>query len=261
MVRKSAIGTYHEGVYRRTPKAPRFDGRALGRLLVQPRRAFEDLYDHTSVLTGGGVAIAIIVNTAMLNLFVYWFVFESSDVYTSTEYNLSSSRGIFSIDPIWTGLFLAGASFFLTSGIVYGLVRAGGDAKRPNPGKTLGLLGYAMFPAFLIGIVMAIVVAVFGADIIDYEEAIKGAEGSIGAYELLEEFQLIYYALVVVMLLWGLRTHAAAASVANDSAPGRTLGLTLAAWVLSYTLLVVAIQAYYLVFEGGFAEIPWLPLM
>ena len=236
--------TYHPGAYRGARGEPRLDPGALPRLLVRPRRALEALWHHTGAIHGIVVAAVLIVATMLVQAILRW-------VYSGEILGL---LGRFS--PL-QGVLMGLLAFLLMVALTFLLVRAFGDARRPDAGMTCGLMGYAMFPVVVIGIILSVATAYYGDDL----EAFRERTGSLAEeWTGWTQYWVVYYVLLVAMVLWGVRVQAIAASVANDSAPGRTLGLVLVAWLASALVWVLALEMYLWATRGEWAELPWLPL-
>ena len=230
---------------------PYVDLAALPRLLVRPRKTFEELAPHTGPLQGAMVAIVLIVVAGVVDALVRWVfgLFRSGDVHP---------LGLIARFPTFLAIVMAFIGFLLMAGISYRLVAGYGKARHPDAGLTLGLMGYAMFPVIILGIVFSIVMTYYGGEVSAFLDETGGQLEDWGGWG---EYWLVYWVLLLVMLLWGVRFQAKAAMVANDSAGGRTLALVLAAWVLSLVLWVVVVELWFLLTEGSFVDLPWLPFL
>lgn len=228
---------------------PYVDIAALPRLLVRPRKTFEDLRPHTGPLQGAMVALVLIVVAAAVDALVRWIfsTFRSGDVH---------ALGLLGRFPTFMGVVLGFIGFLLMAGIAYRLVAAHGKARRPDAGMTVGLMGYAMFPVVILGIAFSVVTTYYGGEVAAFVNETGGLVEDWGGWG---EYWLVYYVLLLVMVLWGVRIQAKAAVVANESAGGRTLGLVLLAWVLSIVIWIVLIEIWFFVTEGEWVDLPWLP--
>lgn len=242
--------TFHPGVYEREEESPRFDLRNWVRMLFKPKEAFEDLYNHTSALTGVVIAIVLISATTIIGVVLMQEI--AADVvipenqsapFGAESFNVTA-EGVAITIGIEVGMFLVAGLF------VFGLLSTIGNARRPNLGKTLGLIGYAKLPAFLIGIPLALVAPMILATV-DWEEVQRlqeeGEEGQMGVPDWAGEvcgLGAFMVLLAIVMFIWGLWVHSHAAAVANDTAPGTAMGFTLLAWILTFvveTLLAMVV--------------------
>jgi hypothetical protein len=230
---------------------PYVDLAALPRLLLRPRKTFEELAPHTGPLQGALVALVLIVVAGVVDALVRWLfsLVWSGDVH---------AMGLVGRFPTVMAIVLGFIGFLLMAGVSYRLVAGYGRARRPDPGLTVGLMGYAMFPVIILAIVLSIVMTYYGGEADRFLEETGGQLEEWGGWG---EYWLVYWVLLVVTLLLGVRFQAKAATVANDSAGGRTLLLVLAAWVLSIVLWVAVVQLWFLLTEGHFVDMPWLPFV
>lgn len=227
---------------------PYVDIGALPRLLVRPRKTFESLRPHTGSLQGALVALVLIVVAGVVDALIRWLfaTFRSGDVH---------ALGLIGRFPTILAIVIGFLGFLLMAGVSYRLVAAYGKARHPDAGLTVGLMGYAMFPIIILGIVISIVMTYYGGQV---EAFIDDTGGQMEDWGGWGQFWLIYWALIIVMLLWGVRFQAKAAVVANDSAGGRTLALVLLAWVLSIVLLIMIVELWFFITDGKFVDLPWL---
>ncbi len=230
---------------------PYVDIGALPRLLVRPRKTFEELRPHTGPLQGVIVALVLIVLAGVADAIVRWLfaTFRSGDIH---------DLGLLGRFPTLVGVVLAFMMFLLMAGIAHRLVLAHGKARRPDPGLTVGLMGYAMFPVVILSIAISVVMTYYGSEVAAFVDETGGVLGDWGGWG---EYWLVYWALLLVMVLWGVRIQAKAAAVANDSAGGRTLGLVLVAWMISILVWITVLQVWSLITEGEWADMPWLPVV
>jgi uncharacterized protein involved in cysteine biosynthesis len=224
---------------------------ALPRLLVRPRKTLEELRPHTGPLQGAMVALVLVVVAGVVDALVRWLfaTFRSGDVH---------AMGLIGRFPTFLTIVIGFLGFLLMAGVSYRLVAAYGKARHPDAGLTVGLMGYAMFPVIILGMVISIVMTYYGGQL---EAFIDETGGQVEDWGGWSQYWLVYWALLLVMLLWGVRFQAKAAVVANDSAGGRTLGLVLVAWVLSILLWIVMVQLWFLLTEGEFTDLPWLDIV
>jgi predicted secreted protein len=230
---------------------PYVDLAALPRLLVRPRKTFEELRPHTGPLQGALVALVLIVVAGVVDALIRWLfgLLRSGDIH---------AMGLIGRFPTFVAVVIGFIGFLLVAGVSYRLVAGYGKARRPDAGLTVGLMGYAMFPVIILGIVISIVMTYYGGEVDAFLEETGGQLEDWGGWG---QYWLVYWILLLVMLLWGVRFQAKAAVVANDSAGGRTLLLVLAAWVLSIVLWVVMVQLWFLLTEGELVDLPWLPFI
>jgi len=142
---------------------PYVDIAALPRLLVRPRKTFEELAPHTGPLQGAMVAIVLIVVAGLVDALVRW-------LFTTVLGRDLHAVGLMGRFPTLFGVVLAFIGFLLMAGLSYRFVAAWGKAKRPDAGKTVGLMGYAMFPVILIGIAMSVLMTYFGGELAAFLE-------------------------------------------------------------------------------------------
>jgi len=224
---------------------------ALPRLLVRPRSTLEELRPHTGPLQGAFVALVLIVVAGVVDALVRWTIsmLGSGDVHRV---------GLLSRFPSFTGVVLAFLAFLLLAALVFNLVARWGKARRPDAGTTVGLLGYAMFPVVILGIVISILLAYFGGQVGEFVDR----TGSLAEdYSGWDSYWWLYYLLLLVTVLLGVRYQAKAASVANDSAGGRTLALTAVAWIISLVILVLVVEVWSLLSGDGWVDLPLLPFL
>jgi len=230
---------------------PYVDIAALPRLLVRPRKTFEELAPHTGPLQGAMVAIVLIVVAGLVDALVRW-------LFTTVLGRDLHAVGLMGRFPTLFGVVLAFIGFLLMAGLSYRFVAAWGKAKRPDAGKTVGLMGYAMFPVILIGIAMSVLMTYFGGELAAF---LEGSGNQLEDWGGWGQYWLVYWLFVLVMVLIGIRVQAKAAGVANDSAGMRTLGAVAVAWVVSIVVWIVMVQLWFLVTEGEWVDLPWLPLI
>lgn len=230
---------------------PYVDIGALPRLLVRPRRTFEELAPHTGPLQGSMVALVLIVVAGLVDALVRW-------LFTTVLGRDLHMIGLINRFPTFLAVVIAFIMFLLMAGLSYRFTASWGKASRPDPGMTVGLMGYAMFPVVIIGIAMSVLMTYFGGEVAAF---LEGSGNRLEDWGGWGQYWLVYWLFVLVMVLWGIRVQAKAARVANDSAGMRTMGAVAAAWVVSIVLWVVIVQLWSLVTEGEWADLPWLPFL
>jgi hypothetical protein len=235
----------------RTMAKPYVDIGALPRLLVRPRKTFEDLRPHTGPLQGAMVALVLIVVAGLVDALVRWLF----TTVLGRDLHVVGLAGRF---PTFVAVLVAFIMFLLMAGLSYRFTVSWGRAKHPDAGMTVGLMGYAMFPVIIIGIAMSVLMTYFGGQVAAFLEGTGTRLEDWGGWG---QYWLVYWLFVLVMLLWGIRVQAKAARVANDSAGMRTMGAVAAAWVVSIVLWVVIVQLWSLVTEGEWVDLPWLPFI
>jgi hypothetical protein len=227
---------------------PYVDISALPRLLVRPRRTFEELAPHTGPLQGAMVALVLIVVAGLVDAVIKW-------LFATAGSGEVHAVGLAGRLPTFMGVVLGFIGFLLMAGLTFRFTAGLGKAKRPDAGKTVGLMGYAMFPVVILGIAMSVVMGYYGGEVASFIEGTGGLAEDWGGWG---EFWLVYWIVLVVMILWGVRIQAKASAVANDSAGMRTLGSVVAAWVVSIVVWIVLVEVWFLVTEGELVDLPWL---
>ena len=182
---------------------PYVDIGALPRLLVRPRRTFEELRPHTGPLQGTIVALMLIALAGVVDLLVRWLfaTFRSGDIH---------ALGLLSRFPTLVGVVMAFLAFLLMVGISFKLVAAHGKSRRPDAGLTVGLMGYAMFPVVILAIAMNVIMTYYGSEVSAFVDETGGVLEDWGGWG---QYWLVYWAFLLVMLLWGVRIQAKAAAV------------------------------------------------
>jgi hypothetical protein len=229
---------------------PYVDIAALPRLLVRPRRTFEELRPHTGPLQGAMVALVLIVVAGVVDYLIRWIF---SNIRGGASHQVV---GMASRLPTLFGIVLAFVAFLLMAGLTYRFVAGWGQAKRPEAGMTVGLMGYAMFPVVILGIAMSVVMAYYSGEVERFVEGTGKVADDWGGWG---QYWVIYWVMVLIVILWGVRIQAKAASVANDSPGMRTLGCVAAAWVASIVFWIVIMEAWLLLTTGEFDGFTWLP--
>lgn len=218
--------TYHPGVYERPAKAPYIDVGNLFKLLFKPKEAFEDLYDHTEQAQGIILAILFIVISGVVSIIsMYAFLGGwdlPSDAGTPMFASSSAATSVIGIITNVVGFFLA-AWFFHAF--------AKGSARHPSISKTIGMMGYAKFPAFLLTTIAAIALplSLRGFDETANPDEVLGAAGQVCAVMVL----------YIIAFVWAWWVHSHAQSVANDLSTGSALGYIFLAWFLMFIIIAV----------------------
>ncbi len=219
------VSTYHPGVYERPQQTPYLDFGNLFKVLVKPQEAFENLYDHTSQVQGWILAIIFIVVTAVVSIIANFVILGDFDLPDGGGAPFGSGTSLVSsIINIPIGL----AMFWLVGWIVHAILKNPSTSRRPSMDKTLGLMGYAKFPAFILMLIAAVVMPLslqgFDPDASD-EDILAGLGGICGA-------MIIY----LIALIWALFVHGHAQSVANDCPKGTATGIVFVAWFVTYLI-------------------------
>jgi hypothetical protein len=223
--------TYHPGLYDKPERKPYIDVGALFRLLFHPKEAFEDLYDHTTSTQGWILAIIFIVVSGVVGLAANLAIVGSIDLPDEVGTpGVTASSGLQSIIGIFTNILF----FFLTAWLFFSFVKD--KARKPDMSKTIGLMGYAKFPMFIIGLVIAVLTPMLllntGWDP-DNPDTIDDAVGGICA------FTAAILGLSLLGFFWALWVHSHAQSVANDVSSGTAMGYMFLTWFLIFLLTIV----------------------
>ncbi len=232
--------THHPGLYERQPEKPRLDFGALGMVLFRPKEAFYRLYHHTEMAQGVTMAFFFVCVGSLIG-FVLSLVLQLE---VATELGGGGFPGFgvaMTALSLALGIGLGMLNYFLATQLVFWFIKMGRPL-RPNRSKTFGLVGYAKFPAFVMGIAHSaiyttIIAAGFGGTV---PEAAATACGA----------QLVQLVIWIVMLVWGLWVHSHAASVANDVSLGTGFAFTLVAWILTFVIYILATLVITLIIVG-----------
>jgi hypothetical protein len=231
--------TFHPDAYARPEEEPRLDIGALFRVLFTPKAAFEDLYNHSSTNQGIILAIGFILITSILayafNVAILGSDFEVPD--DATTFGNTGVSILGTVISVVTGLVM----FLLAGWLVYVLLKGPGKARRPDFSKTIGLIGYAKFPAFILGILVAILTPIM-MDSVNFDDLTSDdpdqVTSGLGAFcGALAGLVVIW----IIMLIWGLWVHSHAASVANDVSMGTAFGFTLLAWFIALIIMIAIV--------------------
>jgi hypothetical protein len=226
--------TFHPGVYDKPEREPYIDVGNLFRLLFHPKEAFEDLYDHTTSTQGWTLAIIFIVISAVIGLALNLAFLGTIDLPEDVDTTgFSTASGVGSIIGIFTNILY----FFITAWLFNTLIKE--KARRPDLGKTIGMMGYAKFPMFIITLIIAILTPLLllnlGFDPEDPDAAIDALGNICG-------LTIAILVLSLVGFIWSLWVHSQAQSVANDMESGSAMGWMFLTWFL-VGLLSAAIGA------------------
>ncbi len=222
--------TYHPGLYDKPEQEPYIDIGNLFKLLFRPKEAFEDLYDHTTGTQGAILAIIFIVIGAIVELvsnLAIWGSFDLPD--DATVPGVVGASGALSI----VGIFTSIVAFFMTAWMFHAFIKE--KARKPDLSKTMGMMGYAMFPAFLIGIIIAIAAPATLAGI-DFDADPDAGVGTLCG------FLALVMVVGIIGVIWAVIVHSNAQSVANDISTGSAFGWLLLSWII-VGIIIAVIQA------------------
>jgi hypothetical protein len=212
--------TYHPGVYERPAKEPYLDIGLMFKSLFSPKEAFEELYDHTSSTQGIVLAVIFILTMAVVTIAASFAILGNMDIPDDAAV---PGGGATSVTQTVINIFVGLAMFFLAAYMIFHFL-SGGKGRRANKDKTIGFLGYAKFPAFIIGTLIAIATPIMlgsmDLEALENEdpEAVGDALGAICG--LLG----VIIGLGAIGLIWSLWVHSHAQSVANDTSVGTAFG-------------------------------------
>ncbi len=219
------LPTHHPGLYERPQRTPFLDIGALFKLLFRPKEAFEDLYDHTSATQGYILAIVFIVIMALIGLAANQAILGSLDLPEDTAFpGLGGGNAVVSVIGIFTGILF----FWMTAWMFHAFIKT--KSRSPSLDKTIGMMGYAKFPAFIIGSIIAIVMPITmigiaeGTD--DPETALSAICGTLA----------LVFGLGIIGMLWAFWVHSNAQSVANDMSNSSAFGWLFLTWFLVYLI-------------------------
>jgi hypothetical protein len=216
--------TYHPGLYDKPEREPYIDVGNLFKLLFRPKQAFEDLYDHTTSTQGSILAIMFIIISAVIGIMTTYGVLGTLDVPDDSAVPwVNSTNGAMSAVQVFINIM----AFFLTAWLFHGLVK--GRAAHPDQSKTIGMMGYAKFPAFLvltiIGIATPLILLSSGFDASDPDTADEAIGSLCGLVVLV-------IGLGSVGFFWSIWVHTHAQSVANDVSTGTAFGYLFLSWII-----------------------------
>ena len=220
------LPTFHPGLYERPQQTPFLDIGALFKLLFRPKEAFEELYDHTSAAQGYILAIVFIVIIAMLGLAANLAILGSWDQPEDAAVPGLTGGGnaVLSVIGIFTGILF----FWITAWMFHGFIKT--KSRQPSMDKTIGMMGYAKFPAFIISSIIAIVMPI---TMIGFADGTDDPETAIGA--ICGTLALIF-GLGIIGLFWAFWVHSHAQSVANDMSNSSAFGWLFLTWFLVYLI-------------------------
>lgn len=219
--------TFHPGVYERPERLPYLDVGALFGVLLRPKETFEDLYDHTTATQGIILAIMFTVLSSAIGIITSIAIIGSMDIPDEASIPLLVETNV---AMAVVGIFTSIAAFFLTAWLFHAFIKS--NARRPSLDKTMGMMGYAMFPAFIIMMIINItfpLIAV-GVDWEDVDETNVGAVCGVFA---------VILGLGLVGLIWAWWVHSNAQSVANDISNGTAFGFLFLTWICVGILMAV----------------------
>jgi len=221
--------TYHPGVYEKPEKEPYLDIGNLFKSLVSPKEAFEDLYDHTSSTQGIVMAVIFILMAAVVSIAASFAVLGDMDIPDDATTLPGSGAG--TVTQTVINVFVGLAMFFLSAYMIFYFLSQG-KGRRPDKDKTIGFLGYAKFPAFIIGILIAIATPMMLSSM-DLE-ALENEDPDAAVDALGEICGLlgVIIGLGAVAFVWSIWVHSHAQSVANDVAVGTAFGYILLTWII-----------------------------
>jgi hypothetical protein len=212
--------TNHPGVYERPEEPPRFDLVNLFRVLFGPQQAFRDLYGHTNAVIGLVLAVVFATIGGALSLAISLAVDAGPEVFVGGFF-FPGMEAEFAIVSFGLGVLASVGIYLLATYLVYALLKSSRTTLKPNLGKTFGLVGYAKFPALLLGMLST---------------TVAGALTAGGLWFTAEGVVLI---IMLVTFVWALFVHSHAASVANDSSLSSAFGFTFLAWFITFLIMIV----------------------
>jgi hypothetical protein len=206
-------------VYDRPEQTPYLDIGALFKLLFRPKEAFEDLYDHTSATQGFILAFVFIALSAVLGIVFNLLILGTADLPDDVVVaGFTEGNAVISIIGIFTGIFF----FWLTAWMFHAFVKT--KARNPSVDKTIGMMGYAKFPAFIIMTIIGIIAPALALGV-DPDQADEGLAAVCGLLAAI-------VGLGIVGIIWAWWVHAHAQSVANDMSTSSAFGWLFLTWIL-----------------------------
>jgi hypothetical protein len=237
--------THHPGLYERPEREPYLDFGALFKLLFHPKEAFEDLWDHTSATQGSILAIAFIVIVAILNIAGMFIIFGDQDLPDEATGLLGASTAVSSLVGMVANIFL----FFIAAWMVHALLKGPGRAAHPDQDRTMGMMGYAKFPFFLIAIMLAFATPLM-LGTIDFDELEQNPDAAGDMLGALCGLTALILGLSLVGFIWALWVHSHAQSVANDVSLGTAFGYTLLTWIIIFVIYITITTVVVLIILG-----------
>lgn len=240
--------TYHPGVYERPERAPYLDFGNLIRLLTRPKEAFEDLWDHTSATQGIILAMVFIVTAAVLNIMGMYVILGSWDILEEADTTLigANSAAMTIVSMIMNVLM-----FFAAAWMVHAFLKGPGTARHPSLSRTIGFMGYAKFPFFIITVIVAFANPLM-LSTIDLDAIEDGnPEDVFGGFGAFLGTCLLVFALQIIGFIWAIWVHSHAQSVANDTSMGSAFGFILLTWVVIYVITAIVTATIALLVIGS----------
>ena len=234
--------TFHPGVYEKPEEPHRLDLGAMVDVLLHPKAAFERLYPRTGAAQGLIMAFLFIVLSSLISYALTAVLTAGTDVPSGTDTNIVPTVSVTTeVAQVALSLGLSVITFIGAAYLVYALLKVGG-ARRPNLEKTIGLVGYAKLPAFLMYIPLYLVMD-YMIIAVDWDEVRRqtgaNATGIVGDWVgTVCGIAIVLLVLVIIMFVWGLLVHSHAASVANDVSFGTAVGFTFLAWFIMFLIYV-----------------------
>jgi hypothetical protein len=221
--------TYHPGVYERPKQEPYLDIGLLFKSLFRPKEAFEELYDHTSGTQGIVLAVIFILLSAVISIAASFAILGEMDL--PDDATTVPGAGAGTVTQTVLNVFIGLVMFFLSAYMIHYFLSQG-KGRRPDKDKTIGFLGYAKFPYFIIAILLAIATPVM-VSTIDWD-ALNDTDPEAGLDALGEICGLlgVILGLSIIGFVWSIWVHSHAQSVANDTAVGTAFGYILLTWII-----------------------------
>jgi len=127
-------------------------------------------------------------------------------------------------------------TFMVATYLVFALLKGAGHARRPDLAKTFGLVGYAKFPAFIMGIAVSIVSGIMLSSV-DWS-TLQNPEDATAVMGTVCGLAALILVFAIIMFVWALWVHSHAASVANDVSLGTAAGFTFLAWFIAFIVMI-----------------------
>ncbi len=131
-----------------------------------------------------------------------------------------------SVISVITGI----AFFFISAYLVFTLIKSKG--RRPSMERTIGMMGYAKFPYFIIAVLIAIAMPfIIGSmDLSGLED--EDPDAVMDALRSMCGSLSVVLGLLFVGFIWSIWVHSHAQSVANDVALGTAFGFVFITWII-----------------------------